>query len=139
MQIAAHQIRNTMVSNPVRLNKSHCVLVLNNIEKIIHHLDHERINIHKIEAKYNQLIHDIETQAKMIELIKEAHQCKIEKTKLQAQIEAQQQKEKDINELIRVIYKKSHIKADQMSQVLEKPLTQLLNHPKKQKPTSEGQ
>lgn len=55
----------------------------------------------------------------MIELIKEVHQCKIEKTKLQVQLEAQQQKE-DINNIIKVIYQKSSITADQMSAVLDK-------------------
>lgn len=79
MQIAAEQIRSTILSNPTRLNKGQCTTVQNNIEKIIQHLEQEKTNIHKTEAKYNKLLQDMDNQGKMVELIREAHNCKIEK------------------------------------------------------------
>lgn len=118
--VAAQTIHNIMIDNPSRLNKGDCSKISDNIEIIVNLLDQEKTRIHTIKAKYNQLLQDIQTQNKMLELIRENHQHKIEKVKLEVQLEEQRNRETDIKHLIQEIYRKSSITAEQMNSVLDK-------------------
>lgn len=103
---AAQAIHNIMIDNPSRLNKGDCNKISDNIQTIMNLLDQEKTRIHTIEAKYNQLLQDIQTQNKLLELIRENHQHKKKKLRLEVQLEEQKNREIDIKNLIEEIYKK---------------------------------